>query len=275
MNSDWNELNETVAFLKARIGAAPRAGVILGSGLGDLAVRIERGGELPYREIPHFPVSTAIGHAGRLVWGRWSGTEVVALQGRLHSYEGYPLSRVAFPVRVMKLLGASTLITTNAAGSLDPALRAGSVMVVTDHINLLGSNPLVGPNLEELGPRFPDLSKAYDPDLAAAALALSREQGLAVRPGVLAAVSGPNYETAAEYRAFRFLGADAVGMSVIPEAILAAHCGLRVLALSGMSDECFHEHLEALTAEQVLATARRIAPAMEALISGILASGKI
>lgn len=275
MSSDWTELNETAAFLKARIGGEPRAGVILGSGLGDLADRIERGGELPYGEIPHFPVSTAVGHAGRLVWGRWSGTEAVVLQGRLHSYEGYSLSRVAFPVRVMKLLGCSTLITTNAAGSLNPALRAGSVMVVTDHINLLAANPLVGPNLDRLGPRFPDLSTAYAPVLVAAALEIAREKKLDVRPGVLTAVSGPNYETAAEYRAFRTLGADAVGMSVIPEAIVAAHCGLEVLALAGMSDECFHEHLEPLSAEQVLSTARKIAPAVETIIAGILSSGKV
>jgi purine-nucleoside phosphorylase len=275
MISDWNELNETVGFLQARIGAAPRAGVILGSGLGDLADRMERRGDLSYGEIPHFPVSTAVGHAGRLVWGRWSGTEVVVLKGRLHSYEGYPLGRVAFPVRVMKLLGCSTLITTNAAGSLNPDLRAGSVMVVTDHINLLAANPLVGPNLERLGARFPDLTGAYDPRLVETALKIAREKMLDVRPGVLTAVSGPNYETAAEYRAFRFLGADAVGMSVIPEVIVAAHCGLQVLALAGMSDECFHAQLEPLSAEQVLATARKIAPAVEAIISGILASGKI
>ena len=275
MNTVWAELVSAAEFLKKKIGFFPRAGVILGSGLGDLAEGMDRRGSLRYGAIPHFPVSTAIGHAGRLIWGRWSGADVIVLQGRLHSYEGYPLRRVAFPVRVMKLLGCGTLITTNAVGSVNPLLPAGSVMVVTDHINLLGDNPLVGPNLDRLGPRFPDLGRTYDPDLAAAALALARDKKLDVRPGVLTAVSGPSYETAAEYRAFRFLGADAVGMSVIPETIAAVHCGLKVLALSGITDECFHDPLEPLSAEQVLAVAKKIAPVMEALISGILARENI
>ncbi len=270
MDKSKAELKETVGYLKEKMGFEPEFGLVLGSGLGDLVEPIEELGNISYGEVPNFPVSTALSHAGCLIWGEWNGRKIVAFQGRFHYYEGYSLRQVAFPVRVMKGLGCRTLITTNAAGSLNPVLKSGSVMVVTDHINLLGDNPLVGPNLDEEGPRFPDLGDVYTPGLSALALKIAEEKGLDIHPGILTAVSGPNFETLAEYRSFRFMGADAVGMSIIPEAIVAAHCGLELLALSGMTDECFHDELEALTGEQVVKVANKLAPVLKTLIGEVL-----
>ena len=270
MKNLWSNLKETADFLTSLMKSAPRVGLILGTGLGNLVESIEQDGSVDFSEIPHFPVSTALGHAGRLIWGKWSGCRIMALQGRFHYYEGYSLQQVAFPVRVMKLAGCGTLIATNAAGSLNPSLPSGSVMVITDHINLLGGNPLTGSNLEEMGPRFPDLGRVYSPELVELALEIARRNAVDLHPGVLVAVSGPNFETAAEYRSFQFMGADAVGMSVIPESITAAHCDMRVLAFSGISDECFHPVLEPLTGEQVVAVAEKIAPALTTLISKVL-----
>ena len=270
MNNLWSDLRKTADFLISMMESQPRVGLILGTGLGNLVESIEQEGSVSFSEIPNFPVSTALGHAGRLIWGKWSGKRIMALQGRFHYYEGYSLQQVTFPVRVMKLVGCHTLITTNAAGSLNPALRSGSIMVVTDHINLLGANPLTGPNLGEMGPRFPDIGQAYSSELVELALEIARKKGIDLHPGVLVAVAGPNFETAAEYRSFQLLGADAVGMSVIPEGIAAAHCDLKVLALSGISDECFHPQLEPLTGEKVVAAAEKIAPALTTLISEVL-----
>ena len=253
------------------LGYAPEVGLILGSGLGELAEKVNRQGQADYSSLPGFPVSTVAGHAGRLIWGDWAGKQVLVFQGRFHFYEGYNLSEVAFPVWLMKLLGCRFMITTNAVGSLNPDMPAGSIMVVTDHINLLGGSPIIEPGLlDELGPRFVDLSRAYSPDLIKLARRVAVREGMPLKPGVLIAVSGPNYETAAEYRACRRLGADAVGMSVIPEAISAAHCGLKTLAFSGLSDECYDFPLKPLTAEEVLSISRQIAPALSKLISGLL-----
>ena len=270
MKNLLSRLRKSADHISELLERAPEVGLILGSGLGELAERIERQGEADYASLPGFPVSTAVGHAGRLIWGDWSGRRMLVFQGRFHCYEGYSLSEVAFPVWLMKLVGCRFMITTNAVGSLNPNMPAGSIMVVTDHINLLGGNPLIEPGLDELGPRFVDLSRAYSPELIKLALQVSAREGIALKTGVLTAVSGPNYETAAEYLACRRLGADAVGMSVIPEAIAATQCGLKTLAFSGLSDECFDFPLRPLTSEEVLNISRRIAPALGKLVTGLL-----
>ncbi len=263
-------LEAAAAAVREMIGFPPEAGLVLGSGLGELTENISVRGQAEYSALPGFPVSTVIGHAGRLIWGEWGGKRVVAFQGRFHFYEGYRLSEVTFPVWLMKLLGCRVMITTNAAGSLNPEMPAGSIMVVTSHINLLGGNPLTEPDPPLPGPRFVDLSRAYTPELVELALRVAAAKGIALRPGVLTAVSGPNFETAAEYRACRWMGADAVGMSVIPEVIVAAYCGLKTLVLTGLSDECYKFPLKPLIPEEVLAVARKIAPDLASLLEGVL-----
>ena len=265
-----SRLRKSADRLGELLGCAPEVGLILGSGLGELAEKIIPRGQADYSSLPGFPVSTATGHAGRLIWGSWAGKKILGFQGRFHVYEGYSLSEVAFPVWLMKLLGCRFVITTNAAGSLNPKMPAGSIMVVTDHINLLGGSPLIEPGLDELGTRFVDMSRVYAPELVKLALRVAAREGIPLRSGVLTAVSGPNYETAAEYRACCRLGADAVGMSVIPEAIAAAHCGLKAMAFSGLSDECFNFPLKSLTPEEVLSISRRIAPALSKLVTALL-----
>jgi xanthosine phosphorylase len=229
---------------------SPRLGLVLGSGLGGLADAVRDATAIPYAELPGFPVGSVAGHAGRLVLGTLAGTPVVVLQGRAHLYEGIPASDLAVPVRTVRALGAETLVLTNAAGSLNPQAGPGSLMALTDHINLMGANPLMGPNDDELGPRFVGLGDAYDLDLRARLRAAADAEGIALREGVYLAVAGPSFETPAEIRAFKVLGADAVGMSTVPEVIVARHCGLRVAAVSaitnlaeGMGDEVLsHEH---------------------------------
>ena len=216
--------------------ASPRAGVVLGSGLGSLAEAADADAVIPYAEIPRFPISTAPGHRGRLVVGRLEGQAVAIMQGRAHLYEGYAAAEVTFPIRVLAALGVRTLIITNAAGGIAPAFRPGELMVITDHINFTGTNPLIGPNDDALGPRFPDLSQAYDPALVAVAMQASRDEGVPVRQGVYLAVSGPSYETPAEVSMMARWGADAVGMSTVPEVIVARHAGLRVLGLSAITN---------------------------------------
>jgi xanthosine phosphorylase len=228
----------------------PRLALVLGSGLGGLAEAVADATAIPYKELPGFPVGSVAGHAGRLVLGTLEGTPVVVLQGRAHLYEGIPASDLAVPVRTVRALGAETLVLTNAAGSLNAAAGPGSLMALTDHINLMGANPLMGPNDDELGPRFVGLGDAYDFDLRARLRAAAEEEGITLNEGVYLAVAGPSFETPAEIRAFKVLGADAVGMSTVPEVIVARHCGLRVAAVSaitnlaeGMGDEVLsHEH---------------------------------
>ena len=242
-------------------------GIILGSGLGGVTASIADPVVIPYAEIPHFAASTAPEHAGRLVCGRLEGVPVVVMEGRMHAYEGYPLGQITLPVRVLKHLGASLLIVTNACGGLNPQFRTGDLMVIDDHINLMNDNPLVGINDERLGPRFPDMSAPYTPALIDAALAVARREDFVAHRGVYVAVTGPNLETRAEYRFLRGIGADVVGMSTVPEVIVAVHAGLKVLGVSVVTDMCLADALEAATLEKIIAVARGAEPKLRAIVT--------
>lgn len=264
-------LREAADTIRARAAAAPEVGIVLGTGLGALAAELEVEQEIPYDEIPHFVPSTVESHSGRLLIGSLEGRRVVAMQGRLHLYEGYRAWQVAFPVRVMSLLGARTLVVSNASGGMNPLWSPGDLMLIADHINLLPDNPLTGPNLDALGPRFPDMSAAYDPLLQRIAQEVALEEGIALRRGVYVAVPGPNLETAAEYRMLRTMGADVVGMSTVPEVIAAVHAGMRVLGLSVITDACLPDALRPTSLEEILATARGAEPDLTAVVRGVLA----
>ena len=247
-------------------------GIVLGTGLGKLADAIESPTVIHYPEIPGFPVSTVESHAGRLLCGTLAGKNVVAMQGRFHRYEGYSLQQVTFPVRVMRELGARTLIVSNACGAVRAGWHPGDLMLIADHINLLGDNPLIGPNDDRLGPRFPDMSQPYDESLRAMAREVARRQKIALREGVYVAVQGPNLETRAEYRMIREVGGDVVGMSTVPEVIVAVHCGMRVLGISIITDEAVPETLTPTTLEMVIAAANKAEPSLTALVTGVIAS---
>jgi purine-nucleoside phosphorylase len=238
--------------------------------LGQLAESIEIEATLPYERIPGFPLSTVESHAGRLLLGRLGRRAVVAMQGRFHRYEGYSLNAVTFPVRVMHGLGAETLIVSNACGGMHPLWAPGDLVLLSDHINLLGDNPLIGSNDERLGPRFPDMSAPYDPELRALARSVARELGIVLREGVYVAVPGPNLETRAEYRMLRGLGADVVGMSTVPEVIVAAHAGMRTIGLSIITDQCLPDALEPADINRIIDTARRAEPSLSRLISALV-----
>jgi purine-nucleoside phosphorylase len=256
--------------IRARFSVRPDAAIILGTGLGRLAAEIEQPVIVPYEEIPGFPVSTVESHAGRLLCGTLGARTVVAMQGRFHRYEGYSLQQVTFPVRVLQALGANTLVVSNACGGLNPAWTAGDLMLITDHINLLGDSPLIGPNDDRLGPRFPDLSAPYDPALGALARDAAAAKGIALREGVYVAVAGPNLETRAEYRFLRAIGADVVGMSTVPETIVAVHAGMRVLGLSIITDMCDPDALEPATVERIIAVANGAEPSLTTVVRGVL-----
>nr|BCX00492.1 MAG: purine nucleoside phosphorylase [Bacteroidota bacterium] len=264
------QLRETLEFLRSRTTLEPRIGIILGTGLGALAEDIELSQVVPYQEIPHFPLSTVEGHSGRLLFGHLEGHPVVAMQGRFHYYEGYTMQQITYPVRVMKKLGVDTLLISNAAGGMNPLFRRGDVMLIVDHINLLGDNPLIGPNDPELGPRFPDMSAPYDPELCRLAEEAALEARIKLQQGVYVAVAGPNLETRAEYRFLRWIGADAVGMSTVPEVIVARHMNMRVLGISVITDECFPEALKPLTHEEVVAAAQEAEPKMTEIFRRVL-----
>lgn len=249
------QIAEACVLIRARWGIPPRAGLILGTGLGALSRRIENAVSIPYSDVPHFPRSTVISHAGQLVCGLLEGTPVIAMEGRFHYYEGWSLRQVTFPVRVMRALGAEILVTTNAAGALDPALSLADIVIVDDHINLMPDNPLRGINDDSLGPRFPDMSRPYDRRLIETAFAAARAENIPARSGVLVAVAGPNLETRAEYRMLRRMGADVVSLSTVPEIIVANHAGMRCLAFSIVTDLCDPDHLEPADIEQIIATA--------------------
>lgn len=266
----WTKLNEATAKIRQSFPYNPTIGLILGSGLGDLADQIERAVTIPYKEIPHFPLSTVAGHAGQLILGEFSDKIVVAMQGRFHFYEGYSQEEVVFPVLVMKQLGIKTLIVTNAAGGMNPAFQAGDLMVITDHLNLTGANPLIGPHLVELGPMFPDMSCAYTPELVTLIDRIATSLGFSIRKGVYAGISGPSYMTPAELIMLRKLGADALGMSTVPEAITASFLGLRTLGISCITDMAIGEELEPLTHEQVMETANQTKPKFIQLIKTIV-----
>lgn len=261
---------EAAALIRKRADRVPEAAIILGSGLGALAEHVAADAVIPYAEIPHFPRPGVEGHAGRLVIGTLEGRAVAVMQGRAHFYEGYPIADVVFPVRVLHALGAPVLIVTNAAGGLNRQWRAGDLMVIADHINFMGTNPLIGPNEDEMGPRFPDMSAAYDPALIALAEQAALEVGVPLRKGVYIGVSGPSYETPAELRMMARWGADAVGMSTVHEVIAARHVGLRVLGLTAITDMATGEAQGAISHEEVIAVAKRIEPAFVALVKRIV-----
>ena len=256
--------------VRARAAAAPEAAIILGTGLGALAREIAVEATIDYADIPGFPLSTVESHAGRLLVGTLGGKRVVAMQGRFHLYEGYTSAQVTFPVRVMRELGATTLIVSNACGALNPAYRAGELMLIADHLNLLGDNPLIGPNDETLGPRFPDMSEPYDGRLREIARAVAASVKLTLHEGVYAAVSGPSFETRAEYRMLRLLGGDVVGMSTVPEVIVAVHGGMRVLGISMITDLCLPDTLEPVTLARIVEVANTAEPQLTALVRGVL-----
>ena len=248
----------------------PRIGIVLGTGLGDLAGALETQAVVPYRDIPHFPASTVEGHAGELHLGRIGGQPVAVMKGRVHYYEGYDMQAVAFPVRVLKALGCSNLVITSAVGGLNPEMTPGSIVVTSDHINLMGDNPLIGENDDALGPRFPDMSEPYSRALIALAEQVALEQKLSLKRAVFVAVAGPNLETAAEYRFLRKIGADVVGMSLVPEALAAVHGAQRELALNVVTDACLPDQLRPVDIPEILAIAGRAAPALIRLVTEVI-----
>jgi purine-nucleoside phosphorylase len=267
---DAGAVSAAVDAIRARSGARPEIAIVLGTGLGALAERIEVEAAVPYGEIPHFPLSTVETHHGRLLLGTLAGRSVVAMQGRFHLYEGYSLRQVAFPVRVMRALGARTLIVSNASGGMHPYWDAGDLVLIADHINLLGDNPLLGPNDPDAGPRFPDMSQPYDAGLQELAVRVALDGGITLRRGTYVAVPGPNLETRAEYRMLRTMGADIVGMSTVPEVIVAVHGGMRVMGVSIITDRCLPDALEPVDIAQIIATAGGAEPHLTALIEGVV-----
>jgi purine-nucleoside phosphorylase len=270
------EYQEAAAYVRSQTDHQPSIGLILGSGLSPLAEAAEAADVIPYADVPHFPKSTVEGHAGRLVLGRLANRTLIIMQGRVHFYEGYPIQQVVFPVRVMQALGVQTLIVTNAAGGLDPAFRPGEMMLITDHINVIGmsgNNPLVGPNDPMLGPRFPSMSQAYDPGMRRIAEEVAQEGGLPLRKGVYAGLAGPSYESPAEIRFLRLVGADAVGMSTVPEVTVARHAGMRVLGVSGITNLALTDPApgQETNHEEVLTVGQVLVPRLTALVCGVLA----
>jgi len=265
------QIDEAVSYLKGRTKLVPEVAVILGTGLGTLAEGLKVETKVSYHEIPHFAASTVESHKGELLFGRLAGRPAVVMSGRVHFYEGYSMRQVSFPVRVMQALGAHTLVVSNACGGMNPLMNAGDIMVVTDHINLMGDNPLIGPNDESLGPRFPDMSQPYDRGLIRLAEDVALAEGLKIQKGVFVAVAGPNLETAAEYRFLRGIGADVVGMSLIPENLVAVHGGMRVVALAVITDRCLPDALEAVDIPRILAVAAEAAPRLDRLVTRLVA----
>ena len=261
---------DAVAAVRARSALVPQVAIILGTGLGGLAAAMTVECSIDYDEIPGFPLSTVESHHGRLLLGTLGGKRVVAMQGRFHHYEGYSLQQVTFPVRVMRALGATTLVVSNACGGMHPLWAAGDLMLIADHINLLGDNPLIGPHEASLGARFPDMSAAYAPALRELARAVANEQRITLREGVYVAVSGPNLETRAEYRMLRAMGADVVGMSTVPEVIVAVQGGMQVLGCSIITDMCLPDALEEAALTKILAVAAKAEPNLTALVRGVL-----
>jgi purine-nucleoside phosphorylase len=255
MEAALREIEESSHFIGRQIKEKPSVAIILGTGLGGLVENISITEVIPYEEIPHFPHSTVQGHEGRLIFGRWAGKSMLVMQGRVHFYEGYPLPRVTFPVRVMRKLGVEILVLSNAAGGLNPLFAPGDLMVISDHINFMGQNPLVGSNLESFGPRFPDMSAVYDRGLIDLAKQAALEEKIMLHKGIYVGVSGPSLETPAETRFLRMIGADAVGMSTIPEAIVGVHCGLRIVGFSAISNVNHPACMKRASIEEILANA--------------------
>ncbi|RKX69901.1 purine-nucleoside phosphorylase [candidate division WOR-3 bacterium] len=263
-------INESVRFIRTKTKMKPRIGIILGTGLGRLAREIKLSVAIPYEQIPNFPVSTVETHTGRLLFGRLEKKEVVAMQGRFHYYEGYSAKEITLPVRVMKFLGVRTLIVSNACGGLNPQFKAGDLMIITDHINLQPENPLRGPNDDRLGPRFPDMYNCYDKKLVSLAKRVALDNKIPVHTGVYVALQGPNLETAAEYRFLRIIGGDVVGMSTVPEVIVARHMGIKVLGVSVITDMGLPDALGPMNLLKIVLTAKKAEPKLSRLIRGIV-----
>jgi purine-nucleoside phosphorylase len=264
------KIQNAFQHLKSKITLIPEIGIVLGSGLGDLANSIEKPINIPFSEIPHFPVSTVEGHDGKLIFGTLAGKSVMVLKGRVHYYEGYSMKEITFPIRIMQAFGIKKLILTNACGGLNPELNVGDLVLIKDHINLIGDSPLRGKNYDTLGPRFPDLSKSYDPQLIEIAENVANQQGIKLPKGIYAIVSGPCYETEAEANFLRIIGADTVGMSTVPECIIANHAGIKVLGISCVTDISPPNATEQITHEMVMETALKVQPVFVKLIKNIV-----
>lgn len=269
MSDLLSQLNESIAFIRSRYPHEPVAAMVLGSGLGEFSRHIEIEQEIAYKDIPHFPVSTVAGHAGKMIFGQLEGKRVVAMAGRFHFYEGYRTAEVTYPIRVLKLLGIQCLMLSNAAGGVNPAYKVGDLMIINDHISLATKNPLIGKNWDELGPRFPDMTEPYSRDLIEKAKTVAKAEGITLREGVYFAVTGPTFETKAEYRLIHQLGADAVGMSTVQENIVARHMGLPVFAMSVITDLGLGDH-DKITHEEVLLFARQAEPKLGAIFKGLV-----
>lgn len=266
-----DKINDAVTYLREKWDGQPHAGIILGTGLGSLVEQIDVAATIDYTDIPHFPRSTALSHAGRLVCGTLAGLPVMAMEGRLHMYEGYTLQQVTLPVRVFRAMGAGLLVVSNACGGMNPNFGLGDIMMIDDHINLMGDNPLIGINDDRLGPRFPDMSEPYCRQLVERGLRVARREDIVAHKGVFVAVSGPNLETAAEYRFLRTIGADAVGMSTVPETLVAIHGGMRVVGFSCITDMCLPDALKPADAHEIVAVAKAAEPKLTKMVMGVLA----
>lgn len=266
----YDKIQDAVSAIRKSWGKKPHAGIILGTGLGPLVQRIEVEATIEYGDIPHFPKSTATSHRGRLVCGMLCGLPVMAMEGRFHMYEGYELKQITLPVRVMKAMGADLLIVSNACGGLNPFFKSGDIMLIDDHINLMGDNPLIGINDDRLGPRFPDMCNPYDLSLIQATLKTARKHDIVAHQGVFVAVSGPNLETRSEYRFLRMIGADVVGMSTVPEVIVAVHAGMRCVGFSVITDMCLPDALEPADVQKIIAIANDAEPRLTSLVTGVL-----
>lgn len=264
------KIQETSDFLKKKISHRPEVGIVLGTGLGELATQITEKEEIAYEEIPHFPVSTVEGHKGKLIIGRLGTNLVMAMQGRFHFYEGYDMTQVTFPVRVMHAFGIKTLFLSNASGGMNPGFEIGDLMIITDHINLFPEHPLCGKNFNELGPRFPDMSEAYDPALIAKAEDIARENKIKIQKGVYVGTQGPTFETPAEYSYFRIIGGDAVGMSTVPEVIVARHAGMKTFAISIITDLGVPDKIVEVTHEEVQQIANNVQPSMTLIMKELI-----
>jgi purine-nucleoside phosphorylase len=267
----YDQVQEAARAIRAKWSGTPRVGIILGTGLGGLVEEVRTEAAIPYADVPHFPLATVETHAGRLVCGQLAGKSVVVMEGRFHAYEGYSLRQITLPVRVFKAIGCDTMIVSNACGGMNPQYAKGDLMVIEDHINLLGDNPLIGPNDERLGPRFPDMCRPYDPALIALARRVALEERIVCHQGVFVAVTGPNLETRAEYRFLRGIGADVVGMSTVPEVIVAVHAGLRSLGVSVITDMCLPDALAPVDLPEIIATANAAEKKLRVLVRRVVA----
>jgi purine-nucleoside phosphorylase len=272
MKTTFEMIQEAKLYIESKTSIQPEFGIILGTGLGRLADSIQKETVIPYEEIPHFPLSTVEAHAGKLILGTLAGKKVIAMQGRFHFYEGYTMQQIVFPIRVMKFMNVKTLIVSNACGGINPLYKPGTIMVITDHINLLANNPLIGPNDNRIGLRFPDMSEPYSNELVELVSKVALDNKVHIERGVYAAMSGPCLETRAEYRMLKILGADVIGMSTVPEVIAAVHAGLKVLGLSVVTDACLPDALEPADLKKIIAVADKAEPVLVKLIEKTLQS---